>query len=72
MLRSESSSCERAKFRAVVASSKIEITRRDHSIVACSHHLHMDAILNAHPVRDELRMRRHSNRKSSTIAKRFR
>jgi len=72
MLRSESSSCERAKLRAVVASSKIEITRRDHSIIACSHHLHMDAIPNAHPVRDELRMRRHSNRKSSTIAKRFR
>jgi len=52
MLRSESSSCECAKLRAVVASSKIETTRRDHSIIACWHHLHMDAILNAHPVRD--------------------
>ena len=33
MLRSESSSCERAKLRAVVPSSKMEITRRDHSML---------------------------------------
>ena len=72
MLRSESASCKRAKLRAVVASSKIGITRPDHSIIACTRHLHMDAILNAHPVRDELRMRRHSNRNSSAIAKRYR
>ena len=51
--------CDR-KARAACAQSfalwkqaTIEITRRDHSIIACSRHVHIGVILRAHSVRGE-------------------
>jgi len=51
--------CDR-KSRAACAQSfapwqqaTIEITRRDHSFIACSRHIHNGVILHAHPVRGE-------------------
>jgi len=38
----------------------IKITHHDHSIIACWRHLHMGAILHAHPVCGELHIQRHS------------
>jgi len=51
--------CDR-KSRAACAQSfapwqqaTIEVTWRDHSIIACSRHIHNGVILHAHPVRGE-------------------
>jgi len=52
--------CCNRKSRAACAQSfapwqeaTIEITRRYHSIIACSRHIHNGAIVHAHPVRGE-------------------
>jgi len=46
----------------------IEITRRDHSIIACSRHIHNGVILHAHPVRGELHNQRNTTGKVATMA----
>jgi len=46
----------------------MESTRRDHSIIACSRHIHMGVILCAHPVRGEANIQRNANREVATIA----
>jgi len=69
MLRPQIPSCKRAKLHIVAASNKMEITRCDHSVAACSHQLHMDGILSAHTVRGESRMRRRSYRETSRTKK---
>jgi len=38
-----------------------ELTRHDHSIIACSRHLYMDVVLYAHPVRGESHIQRNAN-----------
>jgi len=48
-----------AKLRTVAAT--IEITQRDHSIIACSRHIYMGVVLRAHPVRGELHIQRNAN-----------
>jgi len=47
----------------------IEITRRDHSIIACSHHIHNGVILHAHPVRGESHNQRNTAREVATVHK---
>ena len=49
------------KAHTVAASSNGDHTR-DHSVIACSHHSHMGAILCAHAVRGEPRIQRHAKR----------
>jgi len=46
----------------------IEITRRDHSVIACSLHVHKCAIVRAHPVRGESHIQRHADREVATVA----
>jgi len=46
----------------------IETTHRDHSLIACSHHLHLGAILSAHPVRGALRIQHRACRVEATVA----
>jgi len=45
----------------------IEITGRDHSIIACSRHRYVGVILRAHPVRGESHIQRHANPEASTM-----
>jgi len=45
----------------------MEITRRDHSIIACSRHKYIGVILRAHPVRGESHIRRNANREIATV-----
>jgi len=45
----------------------IEITRGDHSIIACSRHTYVGVILRAHPVRGESHIQRHANPEVSTM-----
>ena len=47
----------------------IEITRRDHSIIACSHHIHeyIGVILHAHPIHGGLHIQHNVNREDATI-----
>jgi len=59
VLRSESLSGKCAQFQTVEQAT-IEITRLDHSIIACSRHIFVCA-LRAHPVRDELHFQRNAN-----------
>jgi len=40
----------------------MQITRRDHSIIACSRHIHMGVVLRVHPVRGESCIQRNANR----------
>jgi len=65
--------CDR-KSRAACAQSfapwqqaTIEITRRDHSIIACLHHIHNGVILHAHPVRGESQNQRNTTGEVATI-----
>jgi len=65
--------CDR-KSRAVSAQSftlwqqaTIEITRRDHSIIACSRHIYMGVILRAHPACGESHIQRNANREVTTV-----
>ena len=44
----------------------IEITRRDHSIIACSRHIYMGVILRAHPICGELHIQCNANREVAT------
>ena len=44
----------------------IEITRRDHHIIACSRHIYMGVVLRAHPVRGESHIQRNANREVAT------
>jgi len=44
----------------------IEITRRDHSIIACSRHIYMGVVLRAHPVRGESHIQRNANQEVAT------
>jgi len=53
VLQSENPSDMHTKCHNVAASDN-EITCYDYSIIACLHHLHVCAILRAHPVRGEL------------------
>jgi len=46
----------------------MEITCRDHFIAACSHQLHMGAILRAHSVRGELHIQRRADREDATVS----
>jgi len=66
LLRSERSSGMNGKLRTVAASNNREITRRDHSFVACSRHIHMGAILHAHPVRGESCIQCRADRDAAT------
>ena len=50
-------------------SATIEMNRRDHSIIACSYHVHMVVILHAHLVRGESHIQRNANRAVATTAK---
>jgi len=45
----------------------IEITRRDHSMMACSRHKNMGVVLRAHPVRGESHIQRNANGEVATI-----
>ena len=45
-----------------------EITRHDHSIIACSRHVHMGVILRAHLVRGESHIQSNANREVATVA----
>jgi len=47
----------------------MEITRRDHSIVACQQQLYMGAILHAHHVHDESHIQCHADGEVETPAK---
>jgi len=65
--------CCNRKARAACAQSftlwqqaTIEITCHDHSIVACSRHLHMGGILRAHPFRGESHIQPNANREVAT------
>jgi len=44
----------------------IEITRHDHSVIACSCHIYMGVILRAHPVCGESLIQRNANREVAT------
>jgi len=44
----------------------IEITCRDHCIIACSRHIYMGVILRAHPVRGESHIQRNANGEVAT------
>jgi len=64
--------CDR-KSRAACAQSfapwqqaTIEINRRDHSIIACSRHIHNGVILHAHPVRGESHNQRNTTGEVAT------
>jgi len=39
---------------------------RDHSIIACSQHIYMGAILRTHPLRSESHIQRNANREVAT------
>jgi len=43
-----------------------EITRRDHSIIACSRHLDIGVVLRAHSFHGELRIQRNASREVAT------
>ena len=65
--------CCYRKSRAACAQSfapwqqaTIEITRRDHSIIACSCHIHNGVILHAHPVRGESHNQRNTTGEVAT------
>ena len=45
----------------------IEIMRHNHSIVACSRHLHISVILRANPVRGESQIQRNANGEVATM-----
>ena len=45
----------------------IEITRRDHSIIACSRHVHMGVVLHPHPVRGESQIWSNASREVATL-----
>ena len=45
----------------------IEITRRDHSIIACSRQIHNGVILHAHPVRGESHNQRNTTGEVATV-----
>jgi len=45
----------------------VEITRRDHSIIACSHHVCMGVVLRSHSVRGEPRIQRNARGVVPTI-----
>jgi len=66
--------CCDQKARAACAQSitlwqqaTIEITRHDHSIVACSRHWYTGVILRAHSVRGEQRIQCNANREVATL-----
>jgi len=68
-------SCDR-KSRAAYAQSftlwqqaTIEITRHDHSIIACSRHVYMGVVLRAHPVRGESHIQTNANGEVATNKK---
>ena len=46
----------------------IEITRRDHSIIACLRHIYKGIILRAHPVRGESHIQRNANWEVATLS----
>ena len=54
-----------AKFHTVAASNNRD---RDHFNIACSGHLHISAILSAHPVRGVSRIQRTANREVATLS----
>jgi len=49
----------------------MEITRRNHSSIACSRHLYMGVVLRAHPVRGESHIQRKGNREIQTTSPPF-
>jgi len=49
----------------------IEITRRDHSIIACSREIHNGVILHAHPVRGESHNQRNTTGEVATTSPSF-
>ena len=65
LLRSESPSGMCAKLQTVTA-SKIEITRHNHSIIACSHHIY-GVVLCTHPVHGESHIQCNTNREVATL-----
>ena len=46
----------------------IEITRRDHSLIACSCHIHMGVILRAHPVCGDSHIQCNASGEVATVA----
>ena len=48
-----------------------EITRRDHSIIACLHHIYMGAALCTHPIRGESHIQSNTNWEVATISPLF-
>jgi len=70
--------CCNRKARAACAQSvtlwqqaTIEIMRRNHSIIACSHHIYMGVVLRAHLVRGETHIQRNASREVATISPPF-
>jgi len=68
----------RSEIRAACAQSfapwqqaTIEITRRDHSIIACSRHIHNGVILHAHPIRGESHNQRNTTGEVATTSPPF-
>ena len=51
----------RKKASTLRQQATIEMTRRDHSFIACSHHKSMGVILRAHSVRGESHIKCHTN-----------
>jgi len=49
----------------------VEITCRDHCIIACSHHIYMGAVLRAHPVCGESHIQRNVSGKVATVSLTF-
>jgi len=69
----EGSRCCDQKARAATTQSvtlceqaTIEITRRDHSIIACSRHIYIGVALRSHSVRGESHIQRDANREVAT------
>ena len=70
LLRSEIPSGMCAELRTVAASNN-RVHRRDHSIIACSRHLHNGVILHAHPVRGESHNQRNTTGEIATTSPPF-
>jgi len=57
-----------AQTVALWQKATVQIPRRDHSIMACSRHSRMGAILHAHLVRGELHIERRAGREVATVS----
>jgi len=69
-LNSVAIGCPRAAYAqsfTLRQQATIEITRRDHSIIACSRHIYMGVVVRTHPVRGESHIQRNANGEVATV-----